>query len=564
MSEKIPTPWLKTLEGVRRTSVNYEEMTTYDFMEKEAINNPNDLCMIFGVKGGKSITRNQTLIEVKKLALKLKELGIKKGDRVLLLLPNTPHYVISHYAVLAIGAIIVQGNPIYSIPELTYQANNSGARVIITLSLFQEKANTVMKNTSLEFTIIANIADYMSPVIALIGKLTKKLDDPKFIKLPNNYLYKSLLAKADISKFKKEPVKLDDVAMLQYTGGTTGAAKGATLTHRNISCNAQQAKYLIEKIPEKMGSVLTILPLFHSFGLTCCLGISFQKSVPMVMMPRFNAKEALENVEKYNVSFVPGVPTMMIALMNHPDFTKRDLTSVIASISGGAPLPVEVAQKYISTSGTDVVEGYGLSETSPIVTGNPVKLDLKARIGSIGLPAPDTFIKIVDTDDYSKTLGIGEVGEVCIKGPQVMKGYWNNEEDTKKVLTSDGWFLSGDIGKMDEDGFFYIVDRKKDLIIVSGNNVVPREVEEVLYSHPAVLEAAVAGLPHETKGEMVVAWIVLKEGQKASEEDIVNFCKEKLAPYKLPKQIHFRDELPKSMIGKILRRKLKEEELNKS
>jgi long-chain acyl-CoA synthetase len=281
----------------------------------------------------------------------------------------------------------------------------------------------------------------------------------------------------------------------------------------------------------------------------------------MILMPRFDAGQALKFIEKHKVSFAPGVPTMMIALLNHPDIEKRDLSSLIASVSGGAALPVEVARKYTELANVDVVEGYGLSETSPIVTGNPVKSEkLKAREGSIGLPAADTLVKIVDGDDYKKDLPQGETGEILVKGPQVMKGYWQNEDASNQAL-KDGWLLTGDIGYMDEDGFFYIVDRKKDLIIVSGNNVVPREVEEALYTHPAVLEAAVAGLPHEQKGEMVVAWLVLKDGQSTTEEEIIDFCRDKLAPYKLPKVVKFRDDLPKSMIGKILRRKLQEEEM---
>ncbi len=562
---ELPTPWIETLKGVRPTTLDYKEITTFEFAENCEKNYPDDYCMYFGVKGGKGLTYRETLDSIRRLAVKLKELGIKKGDRVLILFPNTPHYVISHYAVLSIGAIIVQGNPLYTVSELVYQANDSGSKAIITLTLFQDKAQALIEKTNIEFAIIGNLGDYMSTFIAFLGKLTKKLVDPKFKKLEKHFYFKSLLKDADPSKFVKEQVSMDDPAILQYTGGTTGASKGATLTHRNISSNAQQARSIIHKIPDRTGSVLSALPLFHSFGLTVCLGISFQAATPMVLVPRFNAKDVLELIEKYSVSFLPGVPTMMIALMNHPNFTKTDMSSVIASISGGAALPVEVANRFHETSGTDVVEGYGLSETSPIVTANPVKSEkLKPVIGSIGLPVADTLVKIVDAEDYSKTLGINEVGEICVKGPQVMIGYWKNPEDTKKVLHDDGWFQTGDIGKMDERGFVYIVDRKKDLIITSGFNVVPREVEEVLYEHPAILEAAVAGLPHEKKGEEVSAWIVLKPGFSVTEEEIITYCREKLAPYKIPRRVEFRDELPKTMIGKILRRKLREEFIEKN
>jgi long-chain acyl-CoA synthetase len=462
---------------------------------------------------------------------------------------------------MMIGGIIVQGNPIYTVHELTEQINDSGARVVISITLFQDKVNEVMNTTDLEFALFGKIGDYMKPIIAFLGKLLKKLDDPKMKSIPNHYEFLSSISSIDVSNLQKPSIDLDDIALLQYTGGTTGKAKGAMLTHRNLSINAQQARSLIHKVPDKYGSVLTVLPLFHSFALTVCLSLSFQAGVPMILMPRFDAGQALKFIEKHKVSFAPGVPTMMIALLNHPDIEKRDLSSLIASVSGGAALPVEVARKYTELANVDVVEGYGLSETSPIVTGNPVKSEkLKAREGSIGLPAADTLVKIVDGDDYKKDLPQGETGEILVKGPQVMKGYWQNEDASNQAL-KDGWLLTGDIGYMDEDGFFYIVDRKKDLIIVSGNNVVPREVEEALYTHPAVLEAAVAGLPHEQKGEMVVAWLVLKDGQSTTEEEIIDFCRDKLAPYKLPKVVKFRDDLPKSMIGKILRRKLQEEEM---
>ncbi len=556
----FPTPWIKTLEEVRPTKLEYEQITTLDVVHRRALGEPNDPSMIFAA-GKVTVSYKELWDSIEQLGGYLQQKGIKKGDRVCLLLPNTPHYVISHYAVLAIGGIVVQGNPIYTVHELTEQINDSGARAIISITLFQDKVNEVMNQTELEFAILGRIGDYMKPIIAFLGKLLKKLDDPKLKPITNNYDFMESMKTTDKSKFKRIDLDLDDIALLQYTGGTTGKSKGAMLTHRNLSANAQQARSLIAKIPDKTGSVLTVLPLFHSFALTVCLSLSFQAGVPMILMPRFEAGKALKFIEKYKVTFAPGVPTMMIALLNHPDITKRDLSSLIASVSGGAALPIEVARKYIELANVDVVEGYGLSETSPIVTGNPVRSDkLKPREGSIGLPAADTLVKIVDGEDYTKDLQQGEVGEILVKGLQVMKGYWQNEEASNQAL-KDGWLLTGDIGYMDEDGFFYIVDRKKDLIIVSGNNVVPREVEEALYTHPAILEAAVAGLPHERKGEMVAAWVVLKDGKSATEEEIINFCKEKLAPYKLPKVVKFREDLPKSMIGKILRRKLQEEEM---
>lgn len=555
MSE-IPTPWLSSLEGVRATALDYDSISTFEFVKRRATNEPNDPFVIF--PKGKVLSYSSVLESVKRLATKLVEMGIKPGDRVALMLPNVPHYVIGHYAVLSIGAVIVQTNPIYTLRELRHILKDSGARGVITIAMFQENVAKLMDETDLEFAIIGHISDYLKPIVAFLGKLLKKIDDPKMMSNPKFHLWKDVLKLGDPSNFKEHQINMDDLAILQYTGGTTGLSKGAMLTHKNISYNAQQARALIPMVPDKTGSILTALPMFHSFGLTVCLANAVQLGIPVVLLAKFAAADALSLIEKYKITFFPAVPTMAVALLNHPNFDKTDFSSLIAVFSGGAPLPFEVAQEWKERTGSDLVEGYGLSETSPVAYCQPIKSDkLKPRDKSIGLPAADTQIKITDTDDYSKLMPLGQPGEICIKGPQVMIGYWGNEEASNQAL-KDGWLLTGDIGYIDEDGFAYIVDRKKDLIIVSGNNVVPREVEEVLYEHPAVLEAAVAGLNHPSKGEIVAAWVVLKEGQSATEDDILAFCKENLAPYKIPKQVTFRDELPKSMIGKILRRKLLE------
>lgn len=557
MQATVPTPWIKTLEGVRKTNIEFEDITTLDMVHRRAITQPQEFSMIFAV-GKKGVTYQELWESIKSLAVFLKSVGIEKGDRVCVLLPNTPHYVISHYAIMAAGAVVVQGNPLYTEKELTDQLNDCDAKGVISLTLFQDKVNKVMKNTSVEFVILGKISDYMKPIISFLGKLLKKLDDPSLKSLPNNYSFKKAL-KSPSDRYQKLVMDLDDVALLQYTGGTTGRSKGATLTHRNLSFNAQQIRELVPTVPDNAGPVLTVLPLFHSFALTCCLGISIRAGCPMILMPKFDAGDALKFIEKYKVIFAPSVPTMMIALLNHPNFARTDMSSLIASISGGAALPIEVANQFAEIANVDVIEGYGLSETSPVVTGNPLGSDkVKPKSGSIGLPAANTLIKIVDQDDYNKDMPQGEAGEIAINGPQVMVGYWNDPESTKTAI-KDGWLLTGDIGYMDEEGYFFIVDRKKDIIIVSGNNVVPRDVEEVLYAHPAVLEAAVAGVPHPSKGEMVAAWIVLKEGMTASEEEIIKFCAERLAPYKIPKLVIFKEDLPKTMIGKILRRALKED-----
>ncbi|MDH5401610.1 MAG: long-chain fatty acid--CoA ligase [Candidatus Heimdallarchaeota archaeon] len=559
MTTNIPTPWLNSLEGVRPTTLEYKQESTYQMLKNWALEKPNNPFIIF--PKGKILNFADTLNEVKQLSVQLKALGVEKGDRIAVDLPNVPQYIISHFAIMSLGAIIVQTNPLYTERELIHQMNDSGAKGIISLTLFQEKIEKIMPDTNLEFCVMANISDYLKPIITILGKLTKKLIDPKFVPKKGFFLYKDLMKTADSSKFNEEVVNLDDVTLLQYTGGTTGLSKGAMLTHRNISCNAQQARSIIHHIPDGTGSVLTALPLFHSFALTICLGNSLAMGTSMVLLPKFNVEDALSLVEKYKITFFPGVPTMLIAMMSNKKFETIDLSSVIGVLSGGAALPLEVAREFEAKTGGSIVEGYGLSETSPVTNANPLgSTKLAPRIGTVGPPVADTFVKIVDVNDYSKMIPVGQEGEICLKGPQIFKGYWNNETATKEVLKEDGWFLTGDIGKLDEDGFLSIVDRKKELIIVSGNNVVPREVEEVIYTHPAVLEVAVAGLKDRNKGEIVAAWVVLKENKEATESELIDFCAKSLAPYKIPKKVTFKKELPKSMIGKILKRKILEQE----
>lgn len=556
-TEDIPTPWLKTLEGVRKTTLEYKELIPFKFLEHRATNEPNDPMIIF--PKGRTLTYGEVLASIRKFQGGLRKIGIKKGDRVALMLPNTPHYIIAHYAVASLGGIVVQTNPLYTHRELKHQMSDSGAKAIITITLFQDKVNEVVKETDLEIVICGTISDYLKPITAFLGKLLKKIEDPKMKNLPNNYSFKEVM-EMDPDGFIEEDVKLDDIAVLQYTGGTTGLSKGAALTHRNISFNAQQTREVINTVPEKHGSILVALPLFHSFGFTVGLGLSLQLGVPMVLVPRFNASDVLKLIEKHRITFFPAVPTMIVAILNHPKAKSTDLSSLIAVISGGAPLPLKVAQEFKEVTGGDLVEGYGLSEASPVTHANPVgSTKIKPKVGSIGLPVPDTFVKIVDSEDGKTLVEVGEIGELCIQGPQVMKEYWNRPEETQKTII-DGWLHTGDIAKMDEEGYAYIVDRKKDLIIVSGYNVIPREVEEVLYEHPKILEAAVAGVTDPVKGEIVAAWVVLKEGETMTEEEVIAYCKENLAPYKIPKKVTFRDELPKSMIGKILRKKLVEGE----
>ncbi|MCY3414936.1 MAG: long-chain fatty acid--CoA ligase [Candidatus Heimdallarchaeota archaeon] len=564
MSDDIPMPWLVSLPEKRFASLEYEETTMYEQLKRRAEQNPEKPFLIF--PKGKILNYKIIVDQIEKMAAHLQHLGIQKGDRVALLLPNTPHYVIGHFAVLLIGGIVVQANPLYTEHELVNQMTDSGAKAIISLTMFQDKVNRVMEKTDLEFAVYGQIQTYLGGLLKFLGKLLKKeIFDPNNNKYdapiknyPNTYFFDDFI----VNEYEIKSVEIDfgeDIAILQYTGGTTGVSKGAMLTNRNLSINTQQARSIIHMVPDNEGALLAVLPMFHIFGLTACLYTSIRLNIPMVLNvaspPNFT--DILKWIPKYGISFFPAVPAMLTMINNHKDVHTTDFSSLKTIISGGAALPLEVANTFEKLTGAQVCEAYGLSETSPLALGSSPELPNVE--GSIGFPAPDTLAKIVDQSDYTKLKPIGEAGEICIKGPQVMKGYWNRPEETSHALPGDGWFRTGDVARFDENGYGYIVDRIKDLIIVSGFNVVPNEVEDILYKHPAVMEAAVAGLPHEKKGEMVAAWVVLKDGKTASEEEILAHCQEYLAPYKIPKKVTFRDELPKSMVGKILRKQLREE-----
>lgn len=561
---QIPQPWLQSLPEKRVATMQYEEIMMYEFLKRRAGKDPNDLMVIF--PKGRTISYSQMVSFVERFAAFLQHIGVKKGDKVALLLPNTPHYIIGHFAIQLIGGIVVQANPLYTEHELIQQLTDAEAVGIVSLTMFQDKVNVVLERSPMKFAVYGQIQTYLKSTVKILGKLLKKsIFNPKgrtydapFVPRENTYFFDEIIN----NSYELQEVPIDfahDIAIFQYTGGTTGVPKAAMLTHRNISVNAQQARAVIHIVPEKQGSLLTVLPMFHVFGMTACLNISIMLGIPLVLNiaspPDFG--DILKWIERYKVSFFPAVPAMLTAIYSHPNAAKTDFSSLITVISGGAPLPGNVCREFVKLTNANVVEGYGLSETSPLVFGGSP--EIQNPIGSIGLPSPDTNAKIVDPDDYNTIMPLGKVGELCVKGPQIMKGYWHMKDETEEVLKSDGWFKTGDIAYMDEKGYAYIVDRKKDLIIVSGYNVVPREVEEIIYKHPSVLECAVAGLQHPKKGEIVAAWIVLREGKSATESEILEFCRNYLAPYKLPKSVIFKEELPKSMVGKILRKELQKD-----
>ncbi len=553
-------PWFKFYEpGVPQT-INYPDVPLYQFLEDSAKRFPQNPALIF-LNGKMSYSALDATVN--RLANALTDLGVKKGDRVAIYVANSPQYVISYYAILKIGAIIMPINPLYVAHEVEHQVNDAGAETIIVMSRFYPVVQKVRDHTKLKRVIVTNIKEYFPPIVKLLFTLVKeKKGGDSFVLAPGDYEWGALLAKYSANKpsYTASP---DDTAVLLYTGGTTGVSKGAELSHRNIVANAVQCRYWfgIKDGGEGTDVILTALPLFHSFGMTTCMNLGVYIGAALILIPNpRDIHDVLGNIAKHRPTVFPGVPTMYVAINNSPLTPKYDLRSVKACLSGGAALPVEVAKRFKEITGANLVEGYGLSETSPVVTANPVFGD--NRVGTIGVPFPDTDIKVMDIETGTKEMPYGEAGELVMKGPQVMKGYWNRPDETA-IAMREGWFYSGDIGTMSTDGYITIVDRKKDMIIAGGFNIYPRDVEEVIYQNPKVQEVVVAGVPDQYRGETVKAYVVLKAGETATPEEIMDFCKGKLAKFKVPTSVEFRDTLPKSMVGKILRRVLVEEEKKK-
>lgn len=553
-------PWLKFYEPHVPEHLDYPETTMPAALEETARKYPDHTALIF--KDTK-LTFREYNAAVDRFAAALQGLGVKKGDRVAVHLLNCPQFPIAYYAVLRIGGIVVPCNPVYTAREMRHQLKDSGAEVIVTLSLMYPIIKQIRAETELRHVIVANIKTYLPPLLRVLFTLLKEKKGGHRVDISgdaNTYWFTDLLAKGPA---RPQPVELswDDTAVLMYTGGTTGVSKGAQLTHQNILINAQQCKVWISA-GEAEDISLTALPLYHSFAMTTCMNMDTLIGAAMLLIPDpRDLEDVLKNITKHKPTFYPGVPAMYVAINNYPDLSKYDVGSIKACVSGAAGLPVEVQKRFQELTGAKLVEGYGLSEATPVTHANPIYGD--NRVGTIGLPWPDTEAKIVDIETGEQVLGVGEAGELCIRGPQVMKGYWNMPEETANTLR-EGWLYTGDIAVMDEDGYFKIVDRKKDMILGAGGfNVYPREIEDVLYEYPKVLEVAAAGIPVAGKGERVKVYIVLKKGETATEEEIIAFCRENLAPYKVPKFVEFRTELPKTMVGKILRRVLVEEDKKK-
>jgi long-chain acyl-CoA synthetase len=496
--------------------------------------------------------------QVDHLACGLQRLGIGKGDPVGLFLPNTPYYVIAFYAVLKIGAMVVNFNPLYADQELVHQIDDSGTEIMVTLDLaaVYDKLGPLLGRTCLKRIVVCRLADCLPFPKSMLFPIARRADLASIPFDDRHLSFSSLTANPG----KPEPVAIDpdeDVAVLQYTGGTTGLPKGAMLTHANLSINTRQCLLWFPGAEPGRERMLAVLPLFHVFAMTVALNLSVAIGAEIVLVPRFDLDDLLAVIDAKRPTLFPAVPTVYAAINAHPRRAGHDLTSIRFCLSGGAPLPLEVKHQFERNTGCVLVEGYGLSESSPVATVNP--LTGGYREGSVGLPLPGTVVEIVSLDDDETVLPPGGRGQICIRGPQVMKGYWNRPEDTAFVLRH-GRLCTGDIGTMDEDGYVFVVDRLKDLILCGGYNVYPRTVEEAIYQHPLVEEVVAAGLPDAYRGQTVKAYVKLAEGSTLTAEELLAFLKDKLSPIEMPKLIEFRDALPKTLIGKLSRKDLLEEE----
>ncbi|MFC4321014.1 long-chain-fatty-acid--CoA ligase [Litchfieldia salsa] len=557
---EVVRPWLKQYPKEIPHTINYDNKPLSQFLKDAATEFPNKKAIYFL---GKELTFQEVYVQACKIAHYLQEIGIKKGDRVSIMLPNCPQAVIAYYGVLLAGGVVVQTNPLYMERELEYQLNDSGTKVIITLDLLYPRVSKVKPLIkSLKHIIVTGIKDYLPFPKNLIYPFIQKKQHGMVVKVEHsgtNHLFTKIIETGRIDEIEMEIDAKEDLALLQYTGGTTGFPKGVMLTHYNLVSNTLMCAKWMYQSKRGQESILGILPFFHVYGMTTVMNLSVLQGYKMILLPKFDIQDTLKTIQKQKPTLFPGAPTIYIGLLNHPDIGKYDLSSIDCCISGSAPLPVEVQDQFEKVTGGKLVEGYGLTEASPVTHSNSLWGE---RInGSVGLPWPDTDA-IVLSLETGEPVEAGTIGEIVVKGPQVMKGYWNRPEETAAVL-KEGWLLTGDLGYMDEEGYFYVVDRKKDMIIAGGFNIYPREIEEVLYEFEKVQEVVVAGVPDPYRGETVKAYIVLKEGVTCSSEELDQFARKHLASYKVPRIFEFRKELPKTAVGKILRRALIDEEREK-
>ncbi len=550
-------PWLQYYDAEVPKTLNIPPLTVPDLLKHAAKKYPEQTACVYM---GARMPYRQLKQEVDRLAAALHELGVRRSERVAIMLPNCPQAIIAYYAVLSLGAVTVMTNPLYVERELHHQWNDSGVEVVISLDLFWERIEAVRHKLPIKHVILGGIQDYMPFLKRTFAPIALRRQG-KWVDVPYSDTVHSF--KKLIGRHYDAPPKIEllptDLACLQYTGGTTGLPKGAMLSHSNLIASISQIRaFLLYEHSEAQDIGLAIMPFFHVYGMNGLMNLGIHLAATLVLIPQPEINAIVEAIVAERPTFFTGVPALFSALNNYKTIDQIDLTSIKAVFSGAAPLPVDTMQQFEARTGARIAEAYGMTEASSVTHVNPLKGQRK--FGSIGVPIIGTDAKIVDVDDPHRELGIGESGELMVKGPQVMRGYWNRPEETAETLI-EGWLRTGDIAVMDEQGYFAIVDRKKDMILSAGYNVYPREVEEVLHQHPKVQEAAVIGLPDGMRGEKITAYIKLIPGQTATAADIRKFCRDRLAPYKQPRSVIFQADLPKNMAGKILRRQLKEEAL---
>lgn len=546
-------PWFKHYDGNVRKHIPIPDVPVFEALQAAAREYPERPCAIF--KGGEiSYSEMDQLTD--ELAAGLAELGVRKGQPVGIFMPNIPQFVLAFYAILKAGGVVVATNPLYTPRELEHQLKDSGVEIMLVTSNFYKTVNAARGKTNLRTCIVTNIKEYLPGTLRFLFTLTKEKKEGHRVTLEDGDLWLQDVLKTNRGRPRPDvEVTSDSVALFQYSGGTTGVSKGAVAKHRSLVANALQ---ILEWFPDEPGAsvLLMAIPLFHVYGMVAGMLFAVQGAVSMAMVPNpRDIDDLLQTIDKYQPTFFPGVPTLYNAINNHPDVAagKYRLGSIRACISGSAPLMRETKERFEALTGGKLCEGYGLSEAPTATHCNPIAGE--NRTGSIGLPFPDVDCRIVSLEDGETDMPVGEIGELAIKSPNVMMGYHNMPTETANTLR-DGWLFTGDIAKMDEDGYFYIVDRKKELIKPGGYQVWPREVEEVISEHPKVLEVGVAGVPDPYRGETVKAWVVLKPGETLAVDELKAFCRESLAPFKVPTQIEFRDSLPKTTVGKVLRREL--------
>ncbi len=536
----------------------FEATPVYTMLDDTVAKYPNQSCCDFL---GKKMTYREIGELVNRAAEGLQKLGVKKGSRVGLFLPNSPTYIIFYNAILKSGATVVNYNPLYTVEELEYQVKNSGTELMVTLDLkaLFDKVEALVESEALQHAVICSFPDLLPGLKSFLFKLLKGKEVAKASSSPivSRLTFEETLLNNPGNPEVPEIDPHNDIAVLQYTGGTTGVPKGAMLTHANLTINVQQSMAWTTRLEEAQEKVMGLLPFFHVFAMTAVLNVGVKLGAEIVMLPRFELDQALKLINAHKPTFMPAVPTIFNAMMHHPKIKNFDLTSLKVCLSGGAPLPLEVKRGFEDMTGCKVVEAYGLSETSPAVTINP--LDGPVKESSIGQPIPGTILSLRDLENPMQEVPQGEKGEICIKGPQVMKGYWNMPDETANTFLED-YLRTGDVGYMDEQGFTFIVDRIKDLIICSGYNVYPRRIEEAIYEFPAVEEVTVIGVKDDYRGEAPKAFIKLRDGHTATADEILQFLESKISKIEMPEYIEFRDELPKTMIGKLSKKELVEEE----